>query len=126
MNSKSIDIRTKLNNYKVETKNLEKALREYVKDESVPLLERWQWFVDSDMGNIDTTVTDLKAIRDRHTLMENLDKYGTYIYSEFVEDYFEYNDEGDLTSIDPDETEFVTAVITHAMKNFEKGFIHNW
>lgn len=126
MNSKSLEIREKLNQYKIETKNLETVLRAYVKDESVPILERWQWFVDSGLGDIDQYVTDLKAIRENHRLMDNLEKYATYTYSEFVEDLFEYNEEGDLIGIDPDETEFVTAVITHAMENFEKGFIHNW
>jgi len=125
MNTKSIELKSKLDNYKAETKNLKKALISYIKDDSIPILERWQLFVDSDLGHISNYMPSIKAL-ENSDMMENFDKYATYTYTELVEDYFEYNDEGDLTDIVPDKNEFVTAIMKYAMSSFEKGFIFNW
>ena len=92
---------------------LKKELIKFCKDKSIPLQERWELFLKSDLGDVSEWSSDCKVIRDIvHEDCFAYEKYSTHMYENIINDL--------------DDDQHKIAVQEYALKKFEKGFTHDW
>lgn len=98
------------------------ALKEYVKDKSIPIDERWEAFIKADVAPIANTYHNPDGIDwNKYTLYDDFycDKYATMTAQSLFELCEDKADDEDF-EYDPE------AVKEYFMENFISGFINNW
>lgn len=91
-------MKEKIEKFLLQKEEIEKELREYVKDQSIPLESRWDLFVSSDLGEERSYILELESYNldkyydrgwmDRGTTID-FDRIYDYLYDYELEDYDE-------------------------------------
>lgn len=111
---------SKVLNFITTKETLKSELMIYCKDKSIPLDDRWECFIKSDLGDIASWTSDCKVVE---TILENdecsFEKHSTNYYASIIErDYY-------TEAYDLDEN-WKNKIKEYALTTFEKGFIHDW
>jgi len=99
------------------------ALKEYVKDKSIPVDERWEAFIKADVAPIDGTYHDPDGIDwNKYTLYDDFycDRYATIKANSILELCKDMASDEEGFEYDP------VAIKEYFMDNFISGFINDW
>ena len=107
-------MKEKIDQFIASKEAMKKELIKFCKDKSIPLQERWELFIKSDLGDISQWASDCKVIRD---IVDEDDltyeKYSTHLYKDIIDEWAA----DDKRKIEVQE---------YALKKFEKGFTYDW
>lgn len=105
---------SKVWNFITTKETLKNELKIYCKDKSIPLDDRWECFIKSDLGNINRFSSKCKVLRDMKLEDPMLfEKYSTNNYEDIIDNLVTDEDQ-------------INEIKEYALTAFEKGFIHDW
>lgn len=106
-------MKTKLDEYLTHKALFKSELKAFCHDKSIPLDERWDAFIKSELGEISPYSSNCKIIG-RMIVSDEIDieKYSTHEYNDIIK---ELSDQARMISIQE-----------YALEKFEKGFTYDW
>jgi hypothetical protein len=111
---------------KNQQKELEKTLKLYVINKEIPLQERWDVFVESELGKAHPWIQHFKSIKIVEDWMySDFNKYETYQTKDLVERLQE-NIGNDMGPLDEVTQELVDAFKEEILEKFLKSFQFDW
>ena len=102
--------------------SIEAEFKQFCEDTNIPLDERWDLFVKSDLGTINRYIASCAAVRNILERVGFTDKYSTITYSRvigWIDDDYDDNDQ-------PIKRGEINEIKEYALQTFEKGFTFDW